>query len=571
MAAVSPKESLAKDGLPSEVVGLAYAAVMIFVDLEVWRVSPEGISRGERDVAKEAYNEAIEYLGREFGGNTSVITWIESCTSVKDVLESTQELEKTYNKGPNTKNKITKWTRRVSTRILHYGRVLDVLSQHHPEYVSLVWGAVKFVLHGVINHAELVAQFSKALCQIGDVLPRTELNAKLYQTDQMKHAIANLYASILIFLRQAVKWYKLGPAGRALTSIFKPFELSYKDTVDQVKLCADTIDDIAAAAARAEIRDINILVQTQGQQRAEGEKTVQARLTEISSTLMTVVGIAKGNRSILEATHLDVRDMKPRIIDIQFNQVLEALKPRRLPDDALRKHQSLARRSNRSSQHRNVDGMLQRVGQWISAPKSSILVLRAGPRAEARAKEIATELITLIQPNARQIIWHLSDIRTEGACVTATDVLKSLVFQSMKLGADVMSSDTGNFTAEKMQASHTDQEWIDLLCHILGRLPRCFIVVEAEDVFKALRGNPGATSQFLKLLQSLVHRMDSRNSTVKLLVVNYGGDLDGDIAQSKKTTVMTVQRPVPIPPRLRRPGGRSVFRSPTWSSLGGRI
>lgn len=29
---------------------------------------------------------------------------------------------------------------------MYYGGVLDALSQHHPEYVALAWGAVKFVL-----------------------------------------------------------------------------------------------------------------------------------------------------------------------------------------------------------------------------------------------------------------------------------------------------------------------------------------------------------------------------------------------------------------------------------------
>jgi hypothetical protein len=41
----------------------------------------------------------------------------------------------------------------------------------------------------------------------------------------------------------------------------KPFELDYKDTVEQIKICTATVEDIASAAARAEIRDVNITVQ----------------------------------------------------------------------------------------------------------------------------------------------------------------------------------------------------------------------------------------------------------------------------------------------------------------------
>lgn len=33
----------------------------------------------------------------------------------------------------------------IAARITYYGEVLDVMAQHHPEYVALAWGAFKFV------------------------------------------------------------------------------------------------------------------------------------------------------------------------------------------------------------------------------------------------------------------------------------------------------------------------------------------------------------------------------------------------------------------------------------------
>jgi len=29
---------------------------------------------------------------------------------------------------------------------MYYGNIFDVLAQHHPEYVALAWGAMKFLL-----------------------------------------------------------------------------------------------------------------------------------------------------------------------------------------------------------------------------------------------------------------------------------------------------------------------------------------------------------------------------------------------------------------------------------------
>lgn len=37
------------------------------------------------------------------------------------------------------------WLRNFSCKIKIYGDILDVFVQHHPEYVSLVWGAMKLL------------------------------------------------------------------------------------------------------------------------------------------------------------------------------------------------------------------------------------------------------------------------------------------------------------------------------------------------------------------------------------------------------------------------------------------
>jgi hypothetical protein len=114
-----------------------------------------------------------------------------------------------------------------------------------------------------------VIQLSKALARIGDALQQAKLNAELYQTYHMKNAISRLYAHIILFLQQAIKWYSMSSAQRAVSSIFKPFELHYQDTVDEIKLCAQTVNDIAGMASRAELRDIHINIQRHHQQLQE--------------------------------------------------------------------------------------------------------------------------------------------------------------------------------------------------------------------------------------------------------------------------------------------------------------
>ncbi|EON68935.1 hypothetical protein W97_08193 [Coniosporium apollinis CBS 100218] len=155
----------------------------------------------------------------------------------------------------------------------------------------------------------------------------------------MKDAISSLYAHIILFFQQAVKWYNMGPAGRAISAIFKPYELGYKDTVEYIKICLETVNNIVDAAAGAEIRDINIIIQLQSQKVHEMQvqlKEMQMKIDGRINEVLQVVTIL-GHKTLTENVQLDVRDMKPRICDIQFSHIMDILTPKSSPEDLLRK------------------------------------------------------------------------------------------------------------------------------------------------------------------------------------------------------------------------------------------
>jgi hypothetical protein len=81
------------------------------------------------------------------------------------------------------------------------------LAQHHPEYVSLAWGTIKFLFVAVLNYEELISRLSEAFVQIADALPRAKLKLELYGTENMLAAVAQLYAQIMRFSERAIKWY----------------------------------------------------------------------------------------------------------------------------------------------------------------------------------------------------------------------------------------------------------------------------------------------------------------------------------------------------------------------------
>jgi hypothetical protein len=111
-------------------------------DVRAWYLA----DTGKHDVAEEAYREAIEYLKQEFKHKTKTIAWIESRQSLDEIRVEAQQVEANYAAASAPKKTVLQYMRKISAWIMLYGQVLDTLAQHHPEYVSLAWGAAKFLL-----------------------------------------------------------------------------------------------------------------------------------------------------------------------------------------------------------------------------------------------------------------------------------------------------------------------------------------------------------------------------------------------------------------------------------------
>lgn len=136
-----------------------------------------------------------------------------------------------------------------------------------------------------MNHAELVSEFSKALTDVGEVLPRAKLNSTLYQTDMMRDAVVGLYRHILLFLKKALKWYQLSPASRAISAIINPFKTDLKNTVDEVKKCAAVMEAVAGYSMKAELRDTHSLVRVINNHINDMETRFREALTTMTAVM----------------------------------------------------------------------------------------------------------------------------------------------------------------------------------------------------------------------------------------------------------------------------------------------
>jgi len=93
--------------------------------------------------AEQAYKEAIATFSldpRKHGEFNK----IQQLSSIAELKKTVDDIRLRYERRSED-NKIGRWLSKLATRICHYGRIFDVLVQHHPEYVSLAWGAMKFL------------------------------------------------------------------------------------------------------------------------------------------------------------------------------------------------------------------------------------------------------------------------------------------------------------------------------------------------------------------------------------------------------------------------------------------
>lgn len=97
-------------------------------------------------MAADAYADAVRFFERELTNDEHKREWIRSHNSLADVCLVVQEAKRIYHTRSEKTKEVRQWLDVFASRVTYYGTVFDTLAQHHPEYVALAWGALKFIL-----------------------------------------------------------------------------------------------------------------------------------------------------------------------------------------------------------------------------------------------------------------------------------------------------------------------------------------------------------------------------------------------------------------------------------------
>lgn len=208
-------------------------------------------------------------------------------------------------------------------------------------------------------------KLASALTTISYLLPEVALSADLYHTDTMKTAVQSIYKEIMTFFIQVAKWYKKHGITRLFSAIVKPYQLEYRSTLEMIRQSSVIIERISAGQSRTELRSISIAIHS-----------IQAKLEQMESQIEGVTKTQASQTTFIRGIHVSVQEIQPRIHDLQYGDIVAALKPSIEPAEMLYTNQLLIqRRQLKLGPSYNVSAHIANLRQWANSPSSSLLVL----------------------------------------------------------------------------------------------------------------------------------------------------------------------------------------------------
>ncbi|KAI0876417.1 hypothetical protein GGS24DRAFT_513777 [Hypoxylon argillaceum] len=505
------------------------------------------------DVAKDAYDAAVKILESELAFNERHTIWLRNQTSMKDVHEALSAAIREYDARPKD-SKIRTWLASCSSRVMYYGAIFDTFSQHHPEYVSLVWGAMKFLFIGVLNHEEHLIELSKAVSRIADVLPRTELHSSLYPTVRMQEAVSQVYAKIVEFSVLAIKWYKKGRFSHSISALTKPFSLKYKPLLDDITDRSRRVDQLANAASKAEIRDLHIQV--------VGLDKRFIQMTEIMAAQQQQLALQSHSLYALQSDHRHTFQ-RARIEEMQSTVLTEEVG---ISDETLAYYRSMRNRRRQKTPTQLPRSALEALKTWISDPASSMLIAQ-GQGVRTSSADFAADFLDTILGQGYPIIWALpSNTLEEGtARQTFVCILKSLISQCLNIEPAIVSEGGNPITMKHFKSVRSIHQWYDLFARCTRSFARLFIIIDTNIIECAAAHQDGEDEYFKgdEFIERLSEIVSCRpQGGLKVVIASWKFDTSLSLNSSDMTGEMRIFTDMGrrIERRMRQPKFRLMYR-----------
>ncbi|KAL7768675.1 hypothetical protein ACKLNR_000059 [Fusarium oxysporum f. sp. zingiberi] len=399
----------------------------------------KGDDASKAGIAQEAFKSVKKHFEQSNSLSGDEKALLGKKSSLQDVEKAVSDAFAKY-EAKSEASKTRKWLQKASESICHYGQVLDVFVQHHPEYVSLAWGLMKVMFISVVNHGETLKLLSKSLYEVAQRLPRIEHLSALYPTKNMKLAIESLYSCIMEFLLIAHSWCNESKFKHIYHSFTRPHELRYSDLLQRIGTCTDNINELATVGSQTELR---VMHNTQSSKLNEiilslqtSEKTRQAQIDGLNCAISRLeISSRDHGRKLdlimqwLEASGLTINDLLTKIetfhsiqtsaqldtnqklSSLQLSQALATFSQSLEDPKSLYKHHLFLRNRRASGRGAAVSTnefwLSPKLARWSSCPHSSLTIIRGSFTTRWAIQDFAIDIIQAVTMMSIPALWVL--------------------------------------------------------------------------------------------------------------------------------------------------------------------
>ncbi|KAH7171791.1 hypothetical protein DER46DRAFT_592704 [Fusarium sp. MPI-SDFR-AT-0072] len=512
----------------------------------------KGDDANKIDIAQEAFKSVKKHFEQSNSLSSDEKALLGKKSSLQDVEKAVSDAFAKY-EAKSEASKTRKWLLKASESICHYGQVLDVFVQHHPEYVSLAWGLMKVMFISVVNHGETLKLLSKSLHEVAQRLPRIEHLSALYPTKNMKLAIESLYSCIMEFLLIAHSWCNESKFKHIYHSFTRPHELRYGDLLQRIETCTDNINELATVGSQTELR---VMHNTQSSKLNEiilslqtNEKTRQAQIYGLNCAISRLeISSRDHDRKLdlimqwLEASGLTINDLLTKIetfhsvqtsaqldtnqklSSLQLSQALATFSQSLEDPKALYKHHLFLRNRRASGRGATVTTnefwLSPKLARWSSCPHSSLTIIRGSFTTRWAIQDFAIDIIQAVTMMNIPALWVLGSANktSPNAMLSPADLVRYLTYQALQVEGTVTTEKQMSLRHSQLEEAKTSQDWLELFKLIMQDLGgQIYIIIDLVTVRSGLKGS--GEVNLIYQLNEMLEELSSKGSLTKVKII----------------------------------------------------
>lgn len=170
------------------------------------------------------------------------------------------------------------------------------------------------------------------------------------------------------------------------------------------------------------------------------------------------------------------------------------------------------------------EGLFPKLERWSGASNSSLVVVGGSGPTRFQAKDLATDMVDLLQAANKPVLWLLNGPLDKTPVYGAhTLLLKQLVHQAVQLNnRGVVGHISDNFNAPRIASARTENDWLEILRESITGMPEVYLVIDMEALGYRPNNEAASWLEFLSSMQSLVNGVPG--VVVKAAVISFRRD-----------------------------------------------